>query len=62
MRGYHRNKDSSQKPVRNYVKSHINHIMNHKEQLDNFIFPSKASYTYNWWDCKPYKPKVFKLI
>jgi hypothetical protein len=38
------------------------HIINHNkynlENLKNFLFPSISPNTYNWWDCKPLKPKV----
>jgi len=26
---------------------------------ENYITPSLEINTYNWWDCKPYKPKVY---
>ena len=61
MNGYHRNKDASHKRVRNYVTSYINHIIHDKNKLDNFIFPSHISNTYTWTDCKPHKPKPFKI-
>jgi hypothetical protein len=54
----HRNKVSLHKPVRNYVNSYINHNINNKQNLEDFIFPSKSPNTYTWWDCKPLKPKV----
>ncbi len=54
----HRNKSSLHKPVRNYVHSFINHNIHNKQILEDFIFPSKSSNTYTWWDCKPLKPKV----
>ena len=57
----HRNKDSLHKPVRNYVNSYLNHISNNKQLLDDFCFPLHSSDTYTYWDCKPYKPKVFIL-
>ena len=55
----HRNKEPKHRVVRHYVKSHINHIFNNKELLNNFIFPSISSNSYTWSDCKPYKPKVY---
>ena len=55
----HHSKASLNKPVRNYIKSYINHNFNNIENLENFILPSKRSNTKNWWDCKPLKPKVF---
>ena len=51
----HRNKTQLHKPLRNYVNSYINH---NKHDLEDFIFPSLSPNTYNWWDCKPLKPKV----
>ena len=57
----HRNKEPSQRVVRHYVKSYINQIIDNKELLNELNFPLKSSNTYTWWDCKPYKPKVFKL-
>jgi hypothetical protein len=55
----HRSKASHQKPVRNYVKSFLNHNKYNEEIIEEFIFPLKSSNTYTWWDVKPYKPKVF---
>ncbi len=55
----HRNKSSLHKPVRNYVNSYLNHIIHNKYLLDDFCFPSHSTDTYNWLDCKPYKPKVY---
>jgi hypothetical protein len=55
----HHSKASLHKPVRNYVKSYINHIIHNKELLEEYYFPRHSSDTYTWWDCKPYKPKVF---
>ena len=55
----HRNQASLHKPVRNYVKSFINHFINQQEMIEEFIFPLNSSYTYTWWDVNPYKPKVF---
>lgn len=55
----HRNKNSLHKPVRNYVKSDLNHIK--RNDVNDFMFPSTSSNTYTWWDCKPLKPKVFKF-
>jgi len=52
----HHSKASLNKPVRNYIKSNINHNFNN---IENFIIPSKILNTYNWWDCKPPKSKVF---
>lgn len=54
----HRNKASLHKPVRNYVNSYINHNINNKQNLEEFILPSSSPNTYTWWDCKPCKPKV----
>jgi len=54
----HRNQASLHKPVRNYVKSFINHIKYNEEMIEEFIFPLKSSNTYTWWDVNPYKPKV----
>jgi hypothetical protein len=54
----HRNKASLHKPLRMYVNSYINHNINNKQKLEDFIFPSKSPNTYIWWDCKPFKPKV----
>ena len=51
----HRNKTPLHKPLRNYVNSYINH---NNHYLEDFIFPSLSPNTYNWWDCKPLKPKV----
>ena len=51
----HRNKTQLHKPLRNYVNSYINH---NKHDLEDFICPSLSPNTYNWWDCKPLKPKV----
>ena len=51
-----RNKTPLHKPVRNYVKSYINH---NKYNLENFIFPLLSPNTYTWWDGTPWKPKVF---
>ena len=51
----HRNKAPLHKPARNFVNSYINH---NKPDLEDFIFPSISSNTYNRWDCKPLKPKV----
>lgn len=58
---YHdiRNKTPLHKPVRNYVKSYINHNKYNLENLENFIFPLKSPNTYTWWDGLPWKPKVF---
>ena len=56
---YHRNKSPLHKPVRNYVKSYLNHVIHNEELLYDFYFPSHSDNTYNWLDCKPYKPKVF---
>jgi hypothetical protein len=55
----HHSKASLNKPLRNYIKSYINHSYNNIENLENFILPSKRLNTNNWWDCKPLKPKVF---
>ena len=55
----HRNQASLNKPVRNYVKSFLNHIKYNEEMTEEFIFPLKSSNTYTWWDVNPYKPKVF---
>ena len=55
----HRNKSSLHKPVRNYVKSYINHNKYNLENLENFIFPLISPNTYTWWDVTPWKPKVF---
>lgn len=55
----HRNHSSLHKPVRNFVSSYINNNKNNREKLENFSFPFKSSNTYTWWDCKPYKPKVY---
>jgi hypothetical protein len=52
-------KSSLHKPVRNYVNSYLNHIIHNKDLLDDFCFPSHSTDTYNWLDCKPYKPKVY---
>ena len=54
-----RNKVPLHKPVRNYVKSYINHNKYNLENLENFIFPLKSPNTYTWWDGTPWKPKVF---
>ena len=56
---HHRNKEPLHKPVRNYVNSYLIYISNNKELLDDFCFPLYSSDTYTFWDCKPYKPKVF---
>ena len=53
-----RNKTPLHKPVRNYVKSYINHNKYNLENLENFIFPLTSQNTYTWWDCKPSKPKI----
>jgi len=53
-----RNKVPLHKPIRNYVKSYINHNKYNLENLENFIFPLLTPNTYTWWDCKPSKPKV----
>ena len=58
----HRGTSSLHKPVRNYVNSYINHIINNKPVLEDFIFPSSSSNTYTWWDCKPLKPTYNKEI
>jgi hypothetical protein len=55
----HHSKASLNKPVRNYIKSYINHNFNNIENLENFILPLKMVNTNNWWDCEPPKPKVF---
>ena len=48
---YHRNKSPLHKPVRNYVKSYLNHVIHNEELLENFCFPSYSDNTYNWLDC-----------
>ena len=55
----HRSHASRQKPLRNYVKSFLNHNKYNEEIIEEFIFPLKSSNTYTWWDVNPYKPKVF---
>lgn len=57
----HKNQMSLHKPVRNYVKSYLNKYKKNKIILENFIYPSKINKTSNWWDCKPFKPKCFKI-
>ena len=57
----HKNKMSLHKPVRNYVKSYFNKYKKNKFILENFIYPNNIPKTYNWWDCKPLKPKCFKI-
>lgn len=52
----HHSKAPLNKPIRNYIKSSINHNFNN---IENFILPSKRLNTNNWWDCKPLKSKVF---
>jgi len=54
----HRNTLSLHKPVRNYIKSYINHNINNKSILEDFIIPSRPENTYTMWNCKPLKPKV----
>jgi hypothetical protein len=55
----HRNRASVHKTKRTYVKSHLNHINNDKNLLEEFIFPVMITNTYTWWDCSPCKPKVY---
>jgi hypothetical protein len=52
---------SLHKPVRNYVKSYFNKYKKNKIILENFIYPNNIPKTYNWWDCKPFKPKCFRI-
>lgn len=54
----HRSHSSMQKPVRNFVRSYINHFKNNLYILEDFIYPSTSSTTYNWWDVTPRNPKV----
>jgi len=30
--------------------------------LDEFYFPPSSPNTYTWWDCKAYKPRVFRPL
>ena len=57
----HRGKESVHKLTRNYVKSYLNQYSNHEEILEEFIYPSKYSNTYTWYDCDPYQPVVSKI-
>ena len=41
----HRSHASLNKPVRNYVKSFLNHIKYNEEMTEEFIFPLKSSNT-----------------
>ena len=44
---------------RSHCKSEINRIKTDTLALKNYIFPIKGSKTYTWWDCKPFKAKVY---
>ena len=47
------------KVFRTHYKSELNHIRDYPEMLQEYVLPIKGSKTYTWWDCKPYKAKVF---
>ena len=55
----HRNRCSLHKTVRTYVSSYINHVKYNYEQLEEFYFPQHSMNTYNFWNCDPWKPKVY---
>lgn len=57
----HRNKMPKHRVVRHYVKSYINHCCNMMDYED-IMFPKFSSNTYTWYDCKPYKTKVFAFL
>ena len=54
-----RSKKSPGKILRNKQKGKINNLIKTKD-FDTFIcLFIKNEKTYTWWDCKPYKPKVY---
>ena len=55
----HRNKCSLNKPFRSYCRIFLNKYKNNLNKLESFIIPSKIPNTYNYYDCKPLKPKCF---
>jgi hypothetical protein len=60
-----KNKKIKYHDIRSYVSSHkkFRHKVDTElkiTKLDEFILPIRDSHiTYTWWDCKPYKPKVY---
>lgn len=56
---YHKSKSPLNKPSRNYTNSFINKNKNDLHLLEDFILPYHKPNTYNYFDCKPLKPKCF---
>jgi len=61
-RKYHsvKSKSSISSFNRNLVKSEINTLIKHNnDDIEEYVVPSIQTRCFTWWDCKPYKPKVW---
>ena len=57
----HKSNASITKTYRCFVHSQLNKVLKQND-IEDYTMPLKSKSSYTWWDCKPYKPKVYSTF